>query len=274
MRLRLYFDKFGDIMIPFPDFTEQQKIVSYLDRKTTLIDQAVHIKEKQIELLKEQRQIFIHRSVTRGLNPNVKLKHSGVEWIDDIPDHWVVNRLKYVLNLISIRTLSKLNPLKYIGMENIESWTNNYIETETETEGLASCYNTGDILFGKLRPYLAKVYLAKEDGICSTEFLIYRTVSDSYNGFFSLLMSSFEFINLIDSSTYGSKMPRANSEYIGNQFIPIPPKSEQIAISDYIKKHNNKINIAISLKEKEIEKLKEYKSTLINSAVTGKIKVN
>jgi restriction endonuclease S subunit len=86
-------------------------------------------------------------------------------------------------------------------------------------------------------------------------------------------MQSFEFIKLIDSSTYGSKMPRANSDFIGNQLIPIPSLREQHEIVIFIETASNKIVNAISLKEQEIEKLKEYKATLINSAVTGKIKV-
>lgn len=274
MRLRLYFDKFGDIVIPYPNYLEQRKIVDFLDRKTAQIDQAIGIKEKQIELLKERRQILIHKAVTRGLNPNAKLKDSGVEWIGEIPEGWEVKRLKYVANLISIKMASKDNSLNYIGMENIESWTGEFIATEAETEGLASYFMEGDILFGKLRPYLAKVYLAKEEGICSTEFLVYRANKNIYNWYLNLLMLSFEFINLINSSTYGSKMPRANSEFIGNQLIPIPPKGEQTLISEYIESISTKIATAISLKEQEIEKLKEYKATLINSAVTGKIKVS
>jgi type I restriction enzyme, S subunit len=273
MRLRLYFDKFGDIIIPFPTYSNQFKIVKFLDEKTAKIDQAIVIKQKQIELLKERRQILIHKAVTRGLNPNVKLKDSGVDWIGEIPESWEVKRLKYVADLISLKKASKGNYLNYIGMENIESWTGKYISTETETEGLANYFKKGDILFGKLRPYLAKVYLAQNEGICSTEFLVYRSKEIIHNWYLNLIMQSFEFIKLIDSSTYGSKMPRANSDFIGNQLIPIPSEKEQSEIKEYIEITKNKIETAISFKEQEIERLKEYKSSLINSAVTGKIRV-
>ena len=259
---------------PIPPLSEQTAIANFLDRKTALIDQAVDIKQKQIELLKERRQILIHKAVTRGLNPNTKLKDSGVEWIGQIPEHWEVKKLKYVASLISVKMASKGSALSYIGMENIESWTGRFISTEAENEGLASYFIEGDILFGKLRPYLAKVYLAKGEGICSTEFLVYRAKELVRNWYLNLLMQSFEFIKLIDSSTYGSKMPRANSDFIGNQLIPIPPKQEQVGILEYIETATAKIAAAISLKEQEIEKLKEYKSTLINSAVTGKIKIS
>ena len=266
-------DNFFSFKTFVPPLYEQTAIAEFLDCKTGLIDQAIGIKEKQIELLKERRQILIHHAVTQGLNPNVKLKDSGVEWIGEIPEHWEVKRLKYAAEMISIKMLSKGNPLKYIGMENIESWTGNHISSETETEGLASYFKKGDILFGKLRPYLAKVYLAKEEGICSTEFLIFRNGNVITNSYLHSLLLSFGFINLIDSSTYGSKMPRANPDFIGNQLISIPSKIEQAAILDYINNLTTKISSAISLKEQEIEKLKEYKASLINEAVTGKIKV-
>jgi restriction endonuclease S subunit len=274
LRQNLAYAEFKRFKFIVPPIKEQTAIAQFLDQKTALIDKAIGIKQKQIELLKERRQILIHKAVTRGLNNNVKLKDSGVEWIGEIPEHWEVKRLKYVANLVSDKMLSKGNPLNYIGMENIESWTGNYIATNSETEGLANYFKEGDILFGKLRPYLAKVYLAKDEGICTTEFLVYRNGNEIFNWYLHLLMLSFEFINLIDSSTYGSKMPRANSDFIGNQLIPIPPKEEQNAIAEFIETATTKIATAISLKEQEIEKLKEYKMSLIDGVVTGKVKVS
>lgn len=275
LEIREYLDKtlfMAETMI-IPEINEQVAIANFLDDKTTKIDQAIAIKQQQIELLKERRQILIHKAVTIGLNENVKLKDSGAEWIGEIPEHWEVKRLKYVANLVSDKMLSKGNPLNYIGMENIESWTGKYISTNSETEGLANYYKKGDILFGKLRPYLAKVYLAKDEGICTTEFLVYRNGNEIFNWYLHLLMLSFEFIKLIDSSTYGSKMPRANSDFIGNQLIPIPPKDEQTQIAIFIETATTKIATAISLKEQEIDKLKEYKMSLIDGVVTGKVKV-
>lgn len=268
------YDEMKVITIAVPDLKEQSSIADFLDRKIALIDQAISLKERQIELLKERKQILIHNAVTRGLNPEVRMKDSGVEWIGEIPEHWEVKKLKHVVTLVSEKVISKENSMGYIGMENIESWTGNYIETVTETEGVANLFQRGDILFGKLRPYLAKVYLAKSEGICSTEFLVYRSGPSLSNLYLQLLMMSFKFVNLIDASTYGSKMPRASAEFIGNQQISFPSKQEQLSIAQYVSKNNEKAGTAISCKQNEIAKLKEYKSTLINSAVTGKIKVN
>ncbi|MBE7670714.1 restriction endonuclease subunit S [Tenacibaculum piscium] len=262
-----------NIYFLLPPLSEQTKIAEFLDDKTEKIDEAIAIKTQQINLLKERKQILIHKAVTRGLDTNVKLKNSGVQWIGEIPVGWEVKRLKFTSKLISEKIYSKESQLDYIGMENIESWTGKFISTNSETDGLASSFKKGDVLFGKLRPYLAKVYLAEKNGICSTEFLVYRTDKIIFNWYLNLIMLSFEFIKLIDSSTYGSKMPRANSDFIGNQLIPIPPLSEQKEISSYIEKSSEKIATAIGLKSEEIEKLKEYKSSLINSVVTGKVRV-
>ena len=195
-------------------------------------------------------------------------KPSGVAWLGDIPKHWEVIKLKYLADLISLKILSKESSLNYIGMENIESWTGHFVSTKSETEGLASCFEEGDVLFGKLRPYLAKVYLAQSEGICSTEFLVYRASDNVFNSYLHLTMLSFGFINLIDSSTYGSKMPRASSDFIGNQLICVPSIAEQTAIAAYLDAKTAQIDTAIRIKEKQIELLKERRQILIHKAVT------
>ena len=200
------------------------------------------------------------------------MKDSGVEWIGEIPEHWQLKKIKYVSRLISEKVSSKSSKFQYIGMENIESWSGTHVETNAEIDGLASKFIAGDILFGKLRPYLAKVFLCKSEGICSTELLVYRTKLENKE-YLTYLMRSNAFINLINASTYGSKMPRANSNFIGNQVIGLPSMSEQKKIVSFIEIVSEKINTGIVLQQQQIEKLKEYKSTLINSAVTGKIKV-
>jgi type I restriction enzyme S subunit len=268
------YNDFGKLLLAHPPKEEQTAIANFLDEKTAKIDEAISIKEKQIELLKERRQILIHKAVTRGLNLDVPLKPSGVDWIGDIPEHWEVKRMKYVTDLVSIKTTGAESELKYIGMENVESWTGNHVDTEGEAEGAANIFQKGDILFGKLRPYLAKVFLAENKGICSTEFLVYRSKNKVYNYYLKKFMISYGFISLINSSTYGAKMPRANSDFIGNQLMIIPPIEEQMKIYEFISSINEKIEKISVSKKQEIKKLEEYKTTLINSAVTGKIKVS
>ena len=269
----LWTTRFEDIknsLIIFPPLSEQQKIAQFLIAK---IDQAVDLAEKQIALLKEHKQILIQNAVTRGLNPDVPLKDSGVEWIGQVPEHWEVKKLKFVLTLSNKKEESKNSNKRYIGMENIESFTGKINDIPLIAEGIANSFYKDEILFGKLRPYLAKSYLADFDGICSTEFLVYRSTKVLNNRFALNIFLSYGFIDAVNASTYGSKMPRANAEFISYMFLAIPPLSEQKQIIDYLDKQTAKIDQAIALKTAHIEKLKEYKSVLINDVVTGKVRV-
>ena len=271
-RWRMYTEDFGQVFTLLPPLTEQQRIADFLDQKTSNIDKAIAQKEELIALLNERKQILINKAVTRGLDENAPLKDSGVKWIGEIPEHWEVRKLEYCAKIVSTKMEAKNNELPYLGMENIESKTGRFIETESEAEGLANYFDKDNVLFGKLRPYLAKVYLAIDKGICSSEFLVYETSKSIVNPtHFKNILLSASFIQLIDSSTYGSKMPRANADYIGNQELPLPPLSEQQQIATFIEEQSTKIDQAITQKEEEINLLKEYKSSLIDSAVRGKI---
>ena len=263
----------NNFQLALPPYLEQQKIAQFLDDKTAKIDQAVDLAEKQIALLKEHKQILIQNAVTRGLNPDVPLKDSGVEWIGQVPEHWDVKKLKFVLTLSNKKEESKNSNKRYIGMENIESFTGKINDTSLIAEGIANSFYKDEILFGKLRPYLAKSYLADFNGICSTEFLVYRSTKVLDNRFALNIFLSYSFIDAVNASTYGSKMPRANVEFISNMFLAIPPLPEQKQIIDYLDTQTAKIDQAIALKTAHIEKLKEYKSVLINDAVTGKVRV-
>lgn len=274
------FKDFGELNIVSPPLEEQTAIAAFLDDKTAKIDSAITQKEKMITLLKERKQIIIQDLVTgkkvwnakkNAWTEPTKIKDSGIEWIGEIPEGWEVKRLKYVLKLKNKKELSKNSELPYIGMENIESKSGKYIQTKSEVDGLANKFVKGNILFGKLRPYLAKVYLAEFDGICSSEFLVYENQNGEY---FSKLLLSDDFIQIVNGSTYGAKMPRASSNFIGNLYIPTPSIQEQTTIVTHIKSQFAKIEKAIKLQEQQIEKLKELKATLIDSAVTGKIKVS
>lgn len=289
MRLRLYFDKFGDVMIPFPDYSEQQKIVSFLDRKTALIDQAVGIKEKQIELLKERRQILIHRAVTRGLNSDVKLKDSGVEWIGEIPEHWEVARVKQCSNKISKgttpstegRSILDEGPIRYIKAENIQdgcitNYPAHFIDKKTNSLIRRSELQEDDILFVIAGATLGKVAIVSKVEIPSNTnqaVAFVRPNSKVIPQYLSIWLTSSIIKELIWIDAVQSAQPNLSMEDLGNFPIFLPGIVEQKLIVSHIEILNTKIATAISLKEQEIEKLKEYKASLINEAVTGKIKV-
>ena len=272
-RLRLYPESFYKFDTIIPSLSEQQSIAAYLDQKCGEIDELITLQEEMITKLQSYKQSVITEAVTKGLDKNVPLKDSGIEWIGKIPEHWEVKRLKNVCSQINIKENSKRNSLPYIGLENIESGSGRYIDTISEIEGMANRFCKNNVLFGKLRPYLSKVYLAEKDGICSPEFIVYDTKSNNSRFIHKLLLSQ-PFIDVVNSSTYGAKMPRANGEFINNIYVQIPPLSEQQSIADYLDQRCSEIDKLISIKQQKIEKLKEYKKSLIFECVTGKRKVS
>ena len=194
-----------------PSFELQQKIVEILDKKCGQIDELVRIEENEIEKLKEYKTSLITKVVTKGLDHNAKMKDSGIPWIGQIPEDWKVGRLKnFYLNRIEKYNGQNLN---YFALENIESWSGRFIETENIYDKKESilCYKN-DCVFGKLRPYLAKAFLLPFDMCCSSEFAIfYSKINNTKYLFYCFI--SFGIIDVINSSTYGTKMPRANRIY-------------------------------------------------------------
>ena len=196
-----------------------------------------------------------------------KYKDSGIAWIGEIPEHWKIKRVKNICSQTNIKENSKGNPLPYIGLENIESGSGKYVDTTSEVDGIANRFCKNNVLFGKLRPYLSKVYIAESDGICSTEFIVYDTKENDCHFIHKLLLSQ-SFIDVVNSSTYGAKMPRANSEFINNIYTQIPPIQEQQHISTYLDQKCSEIDELITLQEEMITKLQSYKQSVITEAVT------
>ncbi|TDJ86174.1 restriction endonuclease subunit S [Campylobacter volucris] len=261
----------NDNPILYPPLKEQEQIANFLDEKCEQIKNFIEKKEKLITLLKEQKQAFINEATTKGLDKNVNFKDSGIEYLGEIPQHWEVRKLKYITY---VRNQKNNNIDFKIGLENIESKTGKYIPTSEmvfEKDGIE--FKSGDILFGKLRPYLAKVFLANKNGICVSEFLVLKIKSEN-NKFIKFLMLSSLFIDIVDGSTYGTKMPRASWEFIGNLKIPLPPLKEQEQIANFLDEQCEKIDLLIEKTEKQIKLIKEYKTTLINQAVCGRIRKN
>jgi len=196
-------------------------------------------------------------------------KYSGWEWLGNIPEHWDLNRLRYCALPVNEKLDGEKCQLPYTGLEHIESWTGKrfYDSEETISESQVNHYLAGDVLFGKLRPYLAKVFKTEEEGICTGELLVLRPklVTQSYLFYFMLNRS---FIRIVDSSAYGVKMPRANWDIIGNLNASVPPMEEQHAISAFLDRETARIDGLIEKKLRQIELLKEKRAVIISHAVT------
>jgi type I restriction enzyme S subunit len=192
-----------------------------------------------------------------------------VSWLGAIPEHWEIRRFKYSADLINTKIDGASSDLPYTGLEHIESWTGKRISQNGDaiSEGQANLYARGDVLFGKLRPYLAKAYAAEIDGICTGELLVLRPKAVKQKFLLDYVLNP-DFIAVVDSSTYGAKMPRANWDFIGNLPALIPPSDEQQAITTYLDRETARIDTLIEKKQRQIELLQEKRSALISHAVT------
>ena len=191
-------------------------------------------------------------------------KDSGVQWLEEIPEHWGTRRAKYLLKLLTEST----KRTRKIGLENIESNTGKLILTESIFDGDGVDFDCGDILYGKLRPYLNKVWLAEFEGNAVGDFYVYRAINDYLNSFAKYLLLSSCFVGISNASTYGAKMPRVSSQFIHSLHFPVPPLSEQRSIVSYLDAKCGMIDEWVSKKQKEVEHLQELKQRVIADAVT------
>jgi type I restriction enzyme S subunit len=200
-----------------------------------------------------------------------KYKDSGVEWLGKVPAHWDVKRLKQRLTLLTEKIGSRNHP---VGLENIESWSGRYVATDSDFEGDGILFEAGDILFGKLRPYLAKVWLAETRGEAVGDFHVMRASPTTQGRYAIYQLLTREFISVVDSSTFGAKMPRASWEYMGNLPLVCPPLQEQLAIAAFLDRETAKIDALIAEQQRLIELLTEKRQAVISHAVTKGLNPN
>ena len=287
LRQNISYLDFRRFQFPFPPKKEQTAIANFLDDKTTKIDQAITIKQKQIELLKERRQILIHKAVTRGLKENVKLKESGVEWIGEIPEHWEVKKIKHISSKIGSGVTPSGGGTTYLdsGIPLLRS--QNVLFGKIELEGVAfisdkvhesmsnSQVHKGDVLLNKTGGSIGRCHFVDFDSKLNVNqhVCIIRPNRNITTIFLNSILSSEIGQGQIWFNQQGGGREGLNFQSIKNFSLPLPSISEQKSICDFIDVSTNKIATAISLKEQEIEKLKEYKMSLIDGVVTGKVRV-
>ena len=283
------FKDFGELNIVFPSIEEQTAIAAFLDDKTAKIDRAIAQKEKMIALLKERKQIIIQNAVTKGLNPNVKMKHSGVEWIGEIPEKWEVKRLKSICKTygrIGFRgystsdlvgenegaiTISPSNiqgDFMYFEKCTYLSWAKYHESPEIKIF-------KNDVLIVKTGSTYGKVGIASNletEATINPQLLVFKDVLIDNEYFYEILNTSQIQIQ-INREVIGSTIPTISEYKILNMKVGCPADEERPEIMNYVKDVEFKFNHAIGLQEQQIEKLKELKATLIDGAVTGKIKV-
>lgn len=279
----------NNLVFALPPISEQEAIVAFLDEKCGKIDELVSVKEQLIALLKERRQVVIHEAVTKGIQPDVVMKDSGIDWIGEIPSHWEVKRLKYVLS----------SKLKYGANESGFDYDENlprYIRISdfgfdgklnnnkklSLPDSIAKDYllKDGDILFARSGATVGKAYqfktsLGEEKSYCFAGYLIKAEpdINQIMSDFLNYYTQSGAFMSWKDSIFNKATIENIGADKYSELNVPIPPISEQEAIVAYLEEQTGKIDQAIALKTEQIEKLKAYKQSLINEVVTGKVRV-
>ena len=276
VRQTISFNHISNSILTYPPLHEQQQISDYLDYKTLKIDTLIKKTQQKIELLKEQRISLINTTVTKGLNPNVEMKDSGIEWIGEIPSGWNVTKLKYTCNITygisppdttyndKGRGEILINgPVEYskedFGYTRSTKWTTDP-KKFTEKGSLLFCLRGSTT--GRMN--ITHDYVSIGRGVCSI-------ISKESQWF--MIYSMFIVRDYIQGEITGSTFPSVTKDDVDNYFICTPPQQEQQQIVDYLDKETTKIDKLIDTETKRIVLLKEYRQSLISEVVTGKVDV-
>jgi type I restriction enzyme S subunit len=278
LRQNLSYDDFKYLRLPIPSPEEQRAIAAFLDEKCAKVDEAVRIKEEQIALLRERRQILIQEAVTRGLNPAAPMKDSGIDWIGQIPAHWEVKpllteaKIKSQTNRPDLQLLSVYLNLGVVKFDDVEEKRTNATSLDLSNYQVVQ---PGDLVLNNQQAWRGSVGVSFETGIVSPAYIVLglsdRWDSEFANFYFRVETTVAHY--LINSKGVGTIQRNLYWPKLKRSLVTIPPLQEQRAIVKHINFECGRIDSAISVKEDQIAALKEYKTSLINAAVTGKIKV-
>ena len=281
-------DHVKESKILIPPLSEQQQIVSFLDTKTSLIDSLIEKTQRKIELLKEKRTSLINEVITKGLNPNVEMKDSGVEWIGDIPSHWDRTKIKRHCEVkdgthdtpqyldIGENTVPLVTSNSFVKGE-IDFTVSKHISFDDYLEiNRRSNVTVDDIIMSMIGSNIGNRVLVKSSQPFSIKnvCLFKTSESDSLIPKYLIYLIDSKYLKYqIDFNQKGGGQPFLSLDELRNLLFPFPPLSEQQQIVSYLDEQTQKIDKTISIEEKRIELLKEYRQSLISEVVTGKRKV-
>jgi len=280
------YDQFGSVELPVPELSEQNTIATFLDRETAKIDELIAEQEKLIALLAEKRQATISHAVTKGLNPDAPMKDSGVEWLGEIPVHWMIKPLKHLIFLKSGGTPSKDNldfwdggvpwaSAKDLKLDELHDTIDHISESAIET-GAASLVPASSILVVVRGMILARTFPVVETRVpmaINQDLKAIVPVKGLLTKYLAWLLrgSAEESLRRLDEAGHGTKALRM--EAWTSMLMPVPPMVEQIAISDHITAELSKLTELNVRANQLIDLLRERRTALISAAVTGKIDV-
>jgi len=272
-------DTFAAFKTPIPPLPEQRAIAAFLDGKCATIDEAVRIKEEQIRLLAERRQILIQQAVTRGLNKDAPMKDSGIDWIGQIPAHWEVHRSKFLFTLSKELArkddiqLSATQSYGVIPQEQFEELVGRRVVKISTNLDKRKHVELNDFVIS-MRSFQGGLERAYSTGCIRSSYVILRPSSQVNPDFFGYLLKTPRYIHALQiTGNFIRDGQDLTFENFADVDLFVPPYEEQAEIAAHIKNGCDAIDRAITLKESQITALREYKTSLINAAVTGKIKV-
>ncbi|EMD8966632.1 restriction endonuclease subunit S [Campylobacter upsaliensis] len=260
--------------IPLPPLQEQKEIAEFLDKKCEKIQNYINKKQKLITLLQEKKQALINEAVTKGLNPNIESKNSGIAYLGLIPHHWEVKKLKHICKINPQANETLPNNFVYIDLESVikgQLLKEQVINKEQAPSRAQRILQKQDILFQLVRPYQRNNYIFNKNGdyVASTGYAQIRTKECVNFVYYALLENSF--VERVILKSTGSNYPAITSNDFADLKIPLPPLQEQKQIANFLDEKCEKINSVIEKTKKQIELIKEYKNTFINEAVCGRV---
>ncbi len=270
-------ERMREIVFLVPPASEQSAIVRYLDHVDSHVRRYISAKERLIELLTEQRQAVINQAVTRGLDPNARLKPSGVEWLGDIPDHWDVLRSRFLFNEVNLR--STTGEEVHLSMSQVLGLVPSHLVKQTliaESYIGGKLCQKGDLVLNRLKAHLGVFALANKGGVVSADYSVFRQRQSSVD------MEYFE--QVLRSPSFRTEL-RIRSKGIVEGFwrlytddffdirLPVPPASEQRRIVEVLRVRTATIDSSIDRARRQIELMREYRTRLIADVVTGKLDV-
>ena len=282
-------DEVSNLTCVVPQLSEQVQIADFLDRKTEQIDELIRIKERRIELLQEQRNALINQAVTKGLDPNVEMKPSGVEWIGEIPKHWRVKKLKYISKIVASYVDKHINSDEI--QMNLCNYTDVYYHEKIDSsidfmkgscnhdEYERSLIQKGDVIITKDSESADDIgvpaFTQEEltNVVCGYHLSIIRPLNKIDGKFLFRFIQSKQISRYFEANSTGITRFSLGKSIIENLSAVLPPLSEQIQIADFLDHKTKQIDKLIFAEQRKIELLKEYRQSFISEAVTGKIDV-
>lgn len=272
------FSEMKNILLPIPSRSEQDQIVRFLDWKVSMINRLINTKRKEIKAVDAMKRSMVSSAVTRGLNPKVPMKFSGVKWLGDIPEHWETIKLRQLLHPVSIKNRPELPLLSVVREQGVivrdvtdKEANHNYIPDDLSGYKMVK---KGQFAMNKMKAWQGSYGISDYTGIVSPAYFIFDVSFDNLE-YFHYAIRSKVYVNFFAQASDGIRVGQWDLQMDKMKEIPfiVPPADEQVAIVEHIKKTLPQYDVAIEKLTAEVETLEEYKAKLIADVVTGKIDV-